>query len=198
MAKELVILAWCDPCQDQDIKTEGQTYTLGIDGKTLTIELCEKHAKPVLTVRDLLLEYGQKPESPGSAAALANHHPRGRGPRVSDSQRKLPYKPRQNPDDLPEAERLYCLLCERYFGHTTGLQGHYERAHGITATLGEIYGTQCFECGETAANFRHLSVHMRTTHDITHAAKVVHSSLDRFGIIAERRKWAEEAAMTLV
>lgn len=203
MAKELVILAWCDPCQDQETRTEAKTYTLGMDGKTLTIEVCEKHGKPVETVLNLLRDYGQKPEDGAVPPPSRSHHKSpGSQPRTPQPRKpRGPYaktRARLGDQTLEQSKILYCLLCPAQFLAQSGLTTHYETGHGIVAKelggLSTMHGSVCPECGDEQGQALLLSRHLRAVHGIGHIAHAMGVGKDEYGVVAQVRKRLEELA----
>jgi hypothetical protein len=110
MAK--VIVAWCDPCMNNEEHTPGNPFvvSLGVTMKPKEIDLCETHEKELLTpLRELLGEVGQPVGEgilPGMPATPA-----------SDAEKK----------DCPQCPPGRTLTRE-------GLRGHMRKIHGMDRT----------------------------------------------------------------
>lgn len=136
MAK--VIVAWCDPCMNNEEHTPGQPVVISLDGKKpVELDLCELHDKELLaSLRELIGEVGQ---------------PVGEG--------ILPGMP---PTPASDAEKKDCPQCPP--GRTLtreGLRGHMRKLHdmdrnaandvvrevfGGSARTQKAFSEQCPEC----------------------------------------------------
>lgn len=123
MAK--VIVAWCDPCMNNDEHTPGQPVVISLDGKKpVELDLCELHDKELLaSLRELIGEAGQPvdqslPGMPASPAATA------------DEKR-----------DCPQCPPGRSLTRE-------GLRGHMRRLHGVERPRANEIVREVFGLGE--------------------------------------------------
>ena len=193
MAKELVILSWCDVCQDEDTRTEGESYTLGIgNGKLLELELCERHAKPVREVIALLGEHGKPPSDELPMPGRRAH--KKREPKATAPTPQL-----RGTEDHP----LPCLLCNETFPTRGIYEGHLARAHNLPLKRGQglefLFGTRCPECGEERTSMRALSIHLTREHDMPgHISYAFAHSADPLNVVAETRQRMEELSGTLL
>ena len=199
----MVVLSWCDVCDDDDVRTEGDTYTLAIaNGQLLDVELCKEHATPVLEVIELLKNFGKKgdvplmPPPPKRAAPLAKARtPRG------------PYGPRTIGAPFPSSEDdgmnknvQHCIACNVAFASRGPYDSHMEKEHGLTGSFQEVYGKRCPECGrDDFSTMRNMSIHLSTIHQIRgHVTRAMALSEDKFGVVAEARKRVANAEAQLL
>lgn len=189
MAKELVILSWCDVCQDEDTRTEGRSYTLGIgNGKLLEVELCDRHGKPVEEVIELLSAHGKPPSDELPAPAKRAH--KKREPKSVATQ--------------PDGDHPFpCLLCNETFASRGTFERHLIVAHQLPIKQGQglqsIFGTVCPECGDDRRNLRALSIHLTQLHKVPgHISYAFDNSSDPHGVVADVRKRMQEMAGTLL
>jgi uncharacterized C2H2 Zn-finger protein len=186
----MVVLSWCDVCDDDDVRAEGETYTLAIgSGQLLDVELCDKHAVPVLKVIELLKNYGKKGDTPTlpppPKRVGAGSMPRG------------PYRPRGVGQPFPSKEDdggnknvQHCIACNLAFASRGPYDSHMNKEHGLTGSFAEIYGKQCPECGrDDFSSMRNMSIHLSTVHGIRgHVTRAMALSEDKFGVVAAARK----------
>jgi len=196
VAKELVILSWCDVCQDEDTRTEGESYTLGIgNGKLLELELCERHAKPVREVIALLSDHGKPPSDALPA-------PGKRGPYKKREARATPTSAvtqERGSEDHP----LPCLLCNETYAARGKYERHLFKDHQIPVRPGKglqvLFGTRCPECGNEFTSLRALSIHLTAEHKVYgHISYAMDNSADPHGVVAEVRKRMQDMAGTLL
>ena len=210
MAKELVILAWCDVCQGEDMRSEGESYTLGIgNGKLLELELCDRHAKPVREVIALLSAHGKPPSDalpvPGKRGPYKKQViPTQAGPVATDGRRRARLEqidPRS--DDGAKRNVRYCVLCAVGFASEYGHNRHLKEEHGLSSMLtqGELYGGVCPQCGEDTGHIRALSNHATNAHQLAGPVGrlfALAAAEDKYGVVAQTRKRLEESADTLL
>lgn len=105
MAK--VIVAWCDPCMNDDQHTPGQPVQISLDGKKpVELDLCELHDKQLLaSIRELISEAGQ----PVDGALPGMPSPSSSG---------------EDKADCPQCPPGRSLTRE-------GLRGHMRKIHGM-------------------------------------------------------------------
>lgn len=159
MAREIVLL--CDPCLGQDIRTEGQEWTLGVregvtgEVKPKVLALCTDHldqlVKPVAALLD---EFGENPE--GIA------RPRGRQGKIEAATLAMQTRKGRPPANGREDHLNQCLWCElTYSGNAGGFGRHLRVVHGY-AGLTEAFGGLCPVCGE--GPFQQMMSHMNKAH----------------------------------
>lgn len=194
MAKELVILSWCDVCQDEEVRTEGRSYTLGIgNGRLLEVELCDRHGKPVEEVIELLSAHGKPPSDALPAPA--------KRPSKKREAKATPTAATQLRGD--EDHPLPCLLCNETFQTRGKYERHLIVAHQLPIKQGQglqsIFGTVCPECGDDRRNLRALSIHLTQLHKVPgHISYAFDNSADPHGVVADVRKRMQEMAGTLL
>lgn len=160
MAQEVRKFTWCDielaeSPDDALVYEPGETHTVTVDnGKTMTVDLCERHHKALLgPVVDLLTAHGYREDIARPTVAPAKA-----------SGWKTPPRGQVHP----------CLWCDRTWSSVSGLAGHLHVAHGFPArgdgrsNLSLIYnvGRACPYCGrEMGGNGpQRLGIHMARTH----------------------------------
>ena len=208
MAKELVILSWCDVCQDEDTRTEGTSYTLGIGGgKLLEVELCERHGKPVEEVIDLLATHGKPPTDelpvPGKRGPYKKREP---AQTVAMAERKRGAPLRQidpRSDEAAKRNVMFCLICAVGFASEYGLNRHLADEHELSAMpkQSEVYGGVCPACGEDQGQIRALSNHSTNVHHMAGPVGrlfALHAGEDKYGAVAAARQRLLESAGTLL
>jgi uncharacterized C2H2 Zn-finger protein len=199
----MVILSWCDVCDDEDVRTEGDTYTLAIgNGQLLDIEVCDKHAVPVLKVIELLKNYGKKGDTPTLPTP-----PKRAGTVASVRGARGPYGPRGVGQPFPSKEDdgnnknvQHCIACNLAFSSRGPYDSHMNKEHGLTGSFAEVYGKRCPECGrDDFSSMRNMSIHLSTVHGVRgHVTRALALSEDKFGVVAEARKRVTNAGAQLL
>jgi hypothetical protein len=67
--KEHLIRTWCDGCVAVDMRTEGETHTIKIDGKAAEVDLCERHVKQLIEPLLAVIEERGVPVKPAPRPA---------------------------------------------------------------------------------------------------------------------------------
>jgi hypothetical protein len=195
-------MSWCDVCDDDDVRTEGETYTLAIgNGQLLDVELCQEHATPVLEVIELLKNFGKK----GDAPALPR--PPKRAGTVASV--RGPYRPRgqghahvvpSTEDNGDNRNMQHCILCNLGFLSRGPYDSHMNKEHGLTGSFAEVYGKQCPECGrDDFSSMRNMSIHLSTIHGVRgHVTRAMAISEDKFGVVEKARKRIANAGAQLL
>lgn len=198
MAKELVILAWCDVCQEEDVRTEGTSYTLGIgNGRLLEVELCTRHGKPVEQVMELLAAHGKQPSdelpAPGKRGPYKKQ-PQAVVSVATGGRRRSPLtKIDPRSDEAASRNAMFCVLCAVGFGSDYGYRRHLADEHDLTSAPGqtEIYGGVCPACGEDTGHLRALSNHATNVHDMAGPVGrlfALNAKEDKYGVVAAARE----------
>jgi hypothetical protein len=206
-----VVLSWCDVCQDEDTRTEGRSYTLGIgNGRLLEVELCDRHAKPVEEVIALLSDHGKPPSDELPAPAKRGPYKKRETAQTvtpaatAGRARRAPLQqidPRS--DEAAKRNMMFCLLCAVGFASEYGLNRHLRDEHNLSSMprQGDIYGGVCPACGEDQGNVRALSNHTTFAHHMAGPVGrlfALHAGEDKYGVVAAARQRLVESAGTLL
>jgi len=213
VAKELVVLSWCDVCQDEDTRTEGTSYTLGIgNGKLLELELCDRHAKPVEEVIELLAEHGKPPTDelplPSKRGPYKKRQPStapqaAASPLATATRRRPPLATVDPRSDEAAARNVsFCLICAVGYGSSFGLNTHLKQEHDLApATQTQVLGTVCPACGEDCDNVRALSNHATKEHGLAGSVGrifALEAKEDKYGVVSDAIQRHRELSGTLV
>jgi len=181
VARQIVTL--CDPCLADEVRAEGRTVEVVLDGKARSVELCVTHEAELLKpLADVLAEFGVKAGT-GTSHVL-------RAPRRTGSTTTAPPGEATRTGKTPTGPRdLECLACGATYASATGLAGHLASEHGQpkAATLSVAYGDRCPLCGLTAAP-KGLGRHTGGIHGLPIAQAFIEAGTagDEFGVVAER------------
>lgn len=170
MSRQLIVRDWCDVCQrDDDAQVEGQTWTMALDGKPRTLELCEVHyAQLVKPLQDVLAELGRKPDD-GAAPTRAPGRPRkaldapGAQDGASVPQRGRKARQQASEAAAPElaADNGYpCVICGRELGRSDYYRRHLVSVHGLASSV--LQGDTCPVCGQSGLS--KMGVHVSGFH----------------------------------
>lgn len=121
MTQEVKVIIWCDPCQAEDARTEGDHYEpVQLPGaKPLAVDLCERHYKEFLApLEEMLSAHGQKAGAPS--------------PAPSSGQRR--YRPREGSDPIgpPYLCKVPDCPSEHDYANAASLGSHVRTVHGLT------------------------------------------------------------------
>lgn len=173
MAKEFVV--WCDVClNENDQRNTSQTTVVGLNGKTLGIDLCSEHqASLVAPLAAALTKYGEKQDDSVSASAGSPYRP------------AMPRKRGNFP----------CLLCEDTFSSNYTFVQHLAVVHGSKGPQW-LFGDRCPVDGQTFKPGASLGAHISREHGDkgTSTAEVfmtVRRDGDQHGVVAERTAQAK-------
>lgn len=134
------IITWCSPCYAEDIRSEGTSVVLTINGsKPQSVDVCETHEKEIVEpLRELLAAHGSRIESatvaptvgrrlcPHCGASLKSADSLAKHIRRSHGEAPDPTQPMVDESELAHG----CPDCERRFATPQGMGAHRSRVHG--------------------------------------------------------------------
>jgi uncharacterized C2H2 Zn-finger protein len=143
------IITWCSPCYANDVRTEGRSVALAVDGRPQLVDVCETHDKEIVQpVRELLAAHGQPLERAGVEPTARERHRCPECGKLLKTRDTLSKHLRSmhgqslkdalgddDDDELPievdESSKPYgCPDCARRFETPQGLGAHRNRSHG--------------------------------------------------------------------
>jgi hypothetical protein len=188
MAREIVV--HCDVDMRTGARVAGATYTLDLGRGPREIDLCEAHAKELVTPLQLVVDdLGSKPITPTAPQAG-----RRSGAATATSLDRLVTSDARH-GKPPAGERSEpCPFCPLDYTTMTSIVTHCRNKHGFDpkATTADIFGRTCPICG--AGGYDMLSTHAQHTHELGSVARLFAAAAaagDEHGIVAERTALAE-------
>jgi hypothetical protein len=154
MAKDVIIKIWCDVHMDKEEKVEARELPpITIEGKTLTVDLCDPCIKEFYAPMVQLMEDHGLPLARGSTAVTGRRPGRQRS--VSGS--------------------VQCLWCDKDYSDSSssGLMAHLKATHGYVNAV-DAFGTFCAVCGQQ--NVLMMMAHVNKHHPeygFTHTAQTI-------------------------
>lgn len=155
MAKDIIIKTWCDQHMglDEPQKVEATEHLITLEGRTLTLDLCEQcTSKYIDPLARLLYDHGAQPEqSPSQAKAARRGSHRG------------------------DPKGAQCVWCPLDFAASTssGFMRHIKVVHGYVNAQ-DAFGTVCAICGQ--GELYMMMAHVKRVHPeygFSHTAQVI-------------------------
>jgi hypothetical protein len=142
--KEINVLSWCDECDTNGERTQAvDSIAIALDGRpTVTLDMCEPHAKALRSIGDLIDSHGARVEAKPTA------------PNASKNAKKYP-----------------CPLCDQTFTARSGVLNHLtSSAHGVERveasrmTAPTHDAVVCGACGFISQAGVGVNVHFQNQH----------------------------------
>jgi hypothetical protein len=185
MARELLIS--CDRCRfERDVRSEGAPRTVGIDGSSFVLDLCEACDEEMLGVlRKLTADYGMPAEQVSSAPVAAPPRTTTKGPKPAPGKvvqtgthRGTRYL---GPQQAAAGYPTKCLWCPRdRMWNASDVGEHLRQDHGFESTYA-AWGHDCPLCGKTG--YGRLANHVLSAHktDMNDAVRTALENNDPYG-----------------
>lgn len=167
MSRQLVIHDWCDVCQrDDGAQVEALSYTMQLDGRPRTLELCDMHqAQYVKPLADLLADLGRKPddgEAPRKGAGRPRKGLEAPGAQAEPTgQQRARKAPPEAQEATPQDDEGYpCIICGTHLARADNYRRHLASVHDLPP--GVLQGDTCPVCGQ--GGLTRMGVHVAGQH----------------------------------
>lgn len=164
MAREVIVMTWCDVCLAEDVQEDATELPpllipeLGT--KPRTMALCEVHLKEVYEpLVSLLREHGQMVDADGNHTG-----PRGKYKKAG----KSTAAPAASSPAAADEDGCPVDGCDYVAPNRSSLRSHVRRRHDVTLSelLGEEQPYECPECGLKSSRPQGLAAHRRKVHGV--------------------------------